>query len=124
MNDADITRLIGQHVLLSPQTTQCTIPIEVAKAAPNGMIQTIAYGPEANFSYPARPANVKAWTPDWTVKVRTKSTNMAMLGMNMSEMGMGSDDGGDDSTARQQEQPQPKKKKKGILGGIGSLPFP
>ncbi|HEX8234227.1 MAG TPA: hypothetical protein VF559_12885 [Caulobacteraceae bacterium] len=83
---SEVRRLIGQRVVLPPTTTQCVVPTEVVQAAPVGMLQMIAYGDEVNVSNPPRPANAKAgWSPDWTVKVRYKSTGSAMLGM----LGMG-----------------------------------
>jgi hypothetical protein len=123
MNDADLSRLIGQKVLLSPQTTQCIVPAEAARAAANPMLQVLAYGPEANFSYPPRPANAKDWHPDWTVKLRTKSTHVAVLGMEMPDFSAAND--GSDSEQQQQQQQQPqKKKKKSIFDSIGGIPIP
>jgi len=44
-------------------------------------LRMIAYGSESNFAYPPRPADPKAvWEPDWAVRVRVKSSTMAMLG--------------------------------------------
>ena len=46
-----------------------------------------AFGPEANFSHPARPARPpRGWAPEWTVKLRTKSSYVGMLGMDMEAM--------------------------------------
>ncbi len=46
-----------------------------------------AFGPEANFSHPARPARApRGWAPEWTMKLRTRSTHMGMLGMDMEAM--------------------------------------
>ena len=43
---------------MPPSQTQCTIPAEVKQAGgPMLMTQLFAYGPEANFSWPDRPAN-------------------------------------------------------------------
>lgn len=76
----ETARLIRERVVMSPQTTECTVPAEVAKGG-TGMVQFIAYGPEANFAHPPRPADPRAvWAPEWAVKVRYKSTGMAMLG--------------------------------------------
>lgn len=77
---SEAARLIRERVVMSPQTTECTVPAEVAKGG-TGMVQFIAYGPEANFAHPPRPADPRAvWAPEWAVKVRYKSTGMAMLG--------------------------------------------
>lgn len=46
------------------------------------MVRMIAYGPELHLAHPPRPANPKApWDPEWAVRVRVKSTGMAILGM-------------------------------------------
>ena len=53
----------------------------VANMAPLSMI---AYGPETHLAYPPRPADAKklaAWKPEWSVRVRTKSTANLILGM-------------------------------------------
>jgi hypothetical protein len=53
------------------------------------MLTMVAYGREANFSYPPRPADPKLarlWSPEWTTKVRFKSSHMAMLGMDAGAM--------------------------------------
>ena len=117
MSDGDLSRLVAQKVLMSPATTQCAVPAEAVRAMPQAMLQMIAYGPEANFSYPPRPAPLQ-----WAVKLRTKSTYMTMLGMDMSAFG-GAENGDDNAAARQQQQPQ-KKKKKGLFDSIGGIPFP
>lgn len=84
MRPADIARLIAQRALMSPQTTSCTVPQEVVKAAPQSMFNLVAYGGEANFTYPSRPADPKvAWNIDWTVKVRYRSSTGGLLGMEM-----------------------------------------
>jgi hypothetical protein len=42
----------------------------------------IAYGNELNVSHPPRPEKAPAnWQPEWTARVRIKSTGMTMLGM-------------------------------------------
>ena len=54
-----------------------------------------AFGPEANFSHPARPARApRGWAPDWTVKLRTRSAYMGMLGQDMEAMMRGQGRGG------------------------------
>jgi hypothetical protein len=71
----EVARLIKEKVVLSPATTECTVPKEVMAAAPNAMLRMIAYGDEANFAYPPRPKDPKAaWNPEWAAKVRVKST--------------------------------------------------
>jgi hypothetical protein len=69
----EVARLIREKVLMPPQTTECTVPAEVAKQAQ--MFNFIAYGPEANFGFPPRPQD-----PQWYAKVRFKSTASTFLG--------------------------------------------
>ncbi|WP_165357138.1 hypothetical protein [Sphingosinicella sp. CPCC 101087] len=87
LSQGDIDRLLQQRVLLNPQTTQCTVPAEVAGSVQAASLMVNAFGPEANFSHPARPANApRNWAPEWAVKLRTRSTYMGMLGMDMAAM--------------------------------------
>lgn len=73
----EVARLIKDKVVMSPSTTECTVPKEVMAAAPNAMLRMIAYGEEANFAHPPRPKDPKAaWSPEWVAKVRVKSTAM------------------------------------------------
>ncbi len=75
---------------MTPETTQCAIPRGIFTAKEGGggrrgdsggMLRMIAYGSESNFVHPPRPADPKAvWEPDWSVRVRVKSSTMAMLG--------------------------------------------
>ena len=47
------------------------------------MLRGIAYGNELNLLHPPRPTDAKllaAWDPEWSLRVRVKSTAMAMLG--------------------------------------------
>jgi hypothetical protein len=68
-----VQRLIGEKVVMPPSQTSCTIPAEVKTYAPNFMMGSLyAYGPEANFAFPPRPAT-GPWNPDWTARVRYRS---------------------------------------------------
>jgi hypothetical protein len=119
LSDGEISRLVQQRVLLPATADRCTVPTEVARAGQGSMMTLTAFGGEANFSNPARPARAAAsWRPDWTVKLRTKSTYMGLLGMNMDEMmGRGGDERGQAGDAQ-----QPKKKKKSLFEkGLGGL---
>ncbi len=69
----EVARLIREKVVMPAQTTECTVPAEVAKRAQ--MFNFIAYGPEANFGFPPRPQD-----PQWYAKVRFKSTASTFLG--------------------------------------------
>lgn len=113
---ATIDKWIKEKVLLEPATTTCAMPKGIfappdGKTASGGMMRMIAFGPESNFAYPPRPSNPKTpWNPEWNVRVRTKSTTTAILGM--------------DVAPDQQENPGKKEKPKskmnllkGILGG-------
>ena len=76
-----VDRWLGEKVLLSPQTTRCTVPKGVfAQGA--GMLRLIAYGSELNLAHPPRPSDPKAvWEPEWAVKIRVKSVASVMLGL-------------------------------------------
>jgi hypothetical protein len=76
-----VDRWLREKVLLSPSTTQCTVPKGVFPAQ-GGMLRVIAYGSELNLVHPPRPADPKAvWEPVWAVKLRVKSMAMVMPGM-------------------------------------------
>jgi hypothetical protein len=119
-----IDKWLKQKVLLPPSATSCTIPkgifggsssVEGQQAVMPGMLMMTAYGPESWITYPPKPADPKqAWNPEWSVRLRAKSTATAMLGMDFS--GMQETDEGD---GRQQPQKKPSVKGllKGILGG-------
>ena len=79
---SEVARLIREKVVLAPSVTDCTVPAEVVKRAGGSpFFNFIAYGPEANFAQPPRPADPKqAWEPLWAVKVRFKSTASTLLG--------------------------------------------
>lgn len=117
--DADIARLVQSRVLMPAAADRCTVPVEVARAAPQSMLSLIAFGGESNFSQPRPAAAARAWRPEWTVKLRTKSTHMGLLGMTMP--GMGDDDGGSDAEETPEQRKKRKKERlrdglKGILG--------
>jgi len=78
----EVARLVRERVAMAPSTTECTVPGEVVKKAGGSpFFNFIAYGPEANFAQPPRPANPRqAWEPLWTVKARFKSTASTLLG--------------------------------------------
>ena len=99
ISPSEVKRLIGTGHVLSPQTTQCTLPSEVAKASPAGMIMMIGYGPQAYFAEAPK-------APKWTATARFKTVSSMMLGM--PQMGA-------DGVSPQQ---QPRKKKKFGLGDI------
>jgi hypothetical protein len=107
----DIPRLIQQKVLLPAAADRCTVPVEVARAAPQSMLSLTALGGDANFAQPKPAGAAASWRPQWNVKLRTKSTHMGMLGMNMSGM-MGRDTDGEAGQAPQDQPETPKAKLK------------
>lgn len=115
-----IDKWLQQKVLLSTATTSCTIPKGIFKAIGKGdqggmaSLNMIAYGPETNIAWPPRPADPKLpWNPEWNVRVRSKSTSTAMLGMDLSGMDA------DSSDSDGKEQPQEKEGKgKKLLRGL------
>ena len=95
LSPADIQALLKRQVILSPQTTRCAIPAQVADAAPEAMLRMIGFGGEVNFSFPPRPADPKApWAPEHVVKVRYASIASTILGMpDLSEAAGEADEG-------------------------------
>ncbi|MBS0226703.1 MAG: hypothetical protein JSS25_10230 [Proteobacteria bacterium] len=117
LSGSNIDKWTKQHVLLPTTAGHCAIPkgIFASEGGKQGMgaINMIAYGPETNIAYPPRPANPKqAWNPEWNVRVRTKSTATAMLGMDMSGMQQRRGE------QRQGEQPQQENGAKKLLKGL------
>lgn len=87
LSPGTVQSLIGQKIVMPPSQTSCTVPAEVKAAAPDMMMGNLyAYGPEANFAYPPRPAT-GAWNVDWTARVRYRSTTSWMIGGGMGGMG-------------------------------------
>jgi hypothetical protein len=124
LSDGEITRLVGSHALMPPSQTSCVIPVEAVQAAgESGFYNFVAYGGETNISYPARPPAPQPWNIAWQVKVRYRSANSGLVGMDMARL-MG---GGDDEDRRphhqgQQQQQKPKKPNPfGALGGLGGV---
>ena len=117
---AEVRRLITQKVVMPPSQAQCAIPAEATAAAPMGMVSMIAYGEEADFADPPRPADPRTpWDISWTAKVRYKSTVGAMLGVpQMGGMGAMSRSDDAEGAAAQQPPPEPKKKRGGLFGKI------
>jgi hypothetical protein len=107
--EGDIARLIQQRALMPASADRCTVPVDVARAAPQSMLILTALGGEANFAQPRPAAAPASWRPSWTAKLRTKSTHMGLLGMTMPGM----DEDGENAA-----DPAPPKKKKSKLGRI------
>ena len=130
LTGAQIDRWLKEKVLLPPSTTSCAIPRGVfadassGQASP-GILSMIAYGPETHVAWPPKPADPKQpWDPEWNVRVRTKSTAGALLGMDLSGMqGMDGMDAGDAATPQDPGQKKPeegatKKLLKGLLRNL------
>jgi hypothetical protein len=122
--NATVDKWIREKVLLAPTVNSCAIPKGIfagkdgdADTVAGGMLQMIAYGPETNLSWPPKPKDPKAaWDPEWNVRVRTKSTAMAMLGMDFGAgRGQAAGEPGEPA-AQPQEKPSAKKLIKGLLG--------
>jgi hypothetical protein len=104
LSPAQVKPLVASGAVLAPTTSQCTVPAEVTKASPTGMVMMIGYGPEAWFQD-------KPKAPTWTVRARYKTTASLMLGMG--------DMYGDAADQPQQQPEQPRNKKRGF--GLGDL---
>jgi hypothetical protein len=117
--NATVDKWIGEKVLLAPTVDSCAIPKGIfagkdGTTMAGGMLQMIAYGPETNLAWPPKPKDPKiAWDPEWNVRIRTKSTAMAMLGMNFGAAAQ------DREEAPQDDQPQEKPVKKLLRGLLG-----
>ena len=114
-----------QEILLPSTATSCTIPRGIFAGSSNveggqmtmpGMLMMTAYGPESWITYPPKPADPKQpWNPEWSVRLRAKSTATAMLGMDFG--GMEQQEDGEGQPQQQQKKPGMKGLLKGILGG-------
>ena len=119
-----IDKWLKQKILLPSTATSCTIPRGIFAGASNvegqqmtmpGMLMMTAYGPESWITYPPKPADPKQpWNPEWSVRLRAKSTATAMLGLDFGGMEQKEDDEGQ---PQQQQKPGMKGLLKGILGG-------
>ena len=109
-------------MLLPASATSCTIPKGIfggtsrvqggQESMVPAMLNMSAYGPESWITYPPRPADPKQpWTPEWSVRLRARSSATAILGMDFGDMQQmeDSEDG---------QQPKRKPGMKGLLKGI------
>ncbi|HZZ30456.1 MAG TPA: hypothetical protein VFE10_00560 [Phenylobacterium sp.] len=125
---SDLARGVETHTLMGPQATSCQVPKEVVDAAPQGFVQMVAYGAEANFVYPPRPADPKvAWNRQWEVKVRYRSATGGLLGMTIPTTGGGRGaPGGSPNGAQAGQDPASPQdaaaaRRRAILNGLGGL---
>jgi hypothetical protein len=76
-----VDQLVKEKVVLPREARKCSVPKGIFAGTEGAMVRMIAYGPEMNVAYPPRPADPKIeWKPDWSVRLRLKSTSMTMLG--------------------------------------------
>jgi hypothetical protein len=109
--EATVAKWIKERVLLGPQVGSCAIPRGIFGDGA-GVTQMIAYGPERNIAWPPRPANSKAaWKPEWNVRVRTKSTAFAPMGLGA----IGNNDRGEQAAPADEGKPV-KKLLRGLFG--------
>ena len=124
LSGGHIDKWLKQKILLPSSATSCTIPKGIFAGASNvqgqqatmpGMLMMTAYGPESWITYPPKPADPKQpWNPEWSVRLRAKSTATAMLGIDFGDMQQMDEDG---QPQQQQKKPSMKGLLKGILGG-------
>ena len=115
---AETRRLVAGGQLMDPSRTECQVPQEAVEAmGRGGVVQLAAYGDEANFAWPPRPAR-----PEWVVKVRYRSSTSGMLGQPNpmgGRRGYGGygDNGGQPNDHQQQQQQQHRS----VLQGLGGF---
>ncbi len=135
ISPGDLARAVESHTFMGAQTTSCTVPKEAVDASPQGFLQMAAYGAEANFVYPPRPADPKVtWNQQWQVKARYRSATGGLLGMTMPSMGGprggyrpggggGGGGGGDGDQAQVPQTPQDAAaaRRRAIMKGLGGI---
>ncbi len=83
ISNTQIDQWVREKVLLPSSTQRCPIPAGIYAQAGGAMLRAIAYGNELNLVHPPRPGDARAlalWNPEWSLRVRVKSTSMTMLG--------------------------------------------
>ena len=76
----EVERLIKEKIVLPPQVNSCMVPAGVFKGLA-AVLNFIAYGDDLDLMHPPRPRDPKAlWEPQWSLKVRRKSTATTLLG--------------------------------------------
>lgn len=85
LTPGDVQRFIKDRVVMEPSRTSCTVP-PIFKNSQGAMLQFIAYGEQLDLVHPPKPKDPKHnWHPEWSVKVRLKSTAMTPLGIETGE---------------------------------------
>lgn len=104
LTPGDVSRFIREKVVMEPSRTSCTIP-PVFTGAAGAMLQFIAYGEELNLIHPPKPKDPRQpWEPQWSVKVRLKSTGMTMLTANGEHAGKPVSSGQSERKAREADE--------------------
>ena len=104
--------LVRGRTLLAPSVTNCTIPVEVNRAAADFRVGTLtAFGPQEDFSYPPRPAT-GPWRLEWTARIRHRSMTSWMSMPGMSAGGQGAAGG---------EQQECRRRGGGLGGMLGGV---
>jgi len=124
LSPGQVAALVRDRTVLAPTVTRCAIPAEAIKAA--GQFRTgnlTAFGPQEDFSYPPRPADLRAtWNIAWTARIRHRSTTHWMDMPGMEGMGgYGQQDQDRGQADRSQQQCKPKRGLGGLMGGIGGV---
>lgn len=119
ISPAGVRKLIAAGTVMPPEQRDCTIPAEVIKASGDGlMVNLQAYGLQADFAYPPRPAGArKAWSPEWIARVRFRSSTMLIPGMEGMAASMGRSSSRESSSRESSAEAKPRKPKcKGLKG--------
>jgi hypothetical protein len=72
----EVSRLVGERVVMPPSTTECVIPKQALEAAGGQLMMSNlnAFGPELNVIHPPRPQDPRVeWKQEYAVKLRTRS---------------------------------------------------
>ena len=127
LSAGQLDKWLKQKVLLASTATSCTIPkgifagtsnVEGQQATMPGMLSMTAYGPESWITYPPKPADPKLpWNPEWSVRLRARSSASAILGLDFGGMQQMENEEGEGQQQQQQKKPGMKGLLKGILGG-------
>ena len=127
LSAGQLDKWLKQKVLLASTATSCTIPkgifagtsnVEGQQATMPGMLSMTAYGPESWITYPPKPADPKLpWNPEWSVRLRARSSASAILGLDFGGMQQMDGEEGEGQQESQQKKPGMKGLLKGILGG-------
>ena len=118
LSPGQVSGLVRDRVVMPSSQTTCIVPSEVRAATEFRMGKLIAYGPDENFAFPAKPADPKkAWNLQWTARIRHRSMTSWMDIPGMPSGGFGSGDDSDSDRPNPQA-PRPKCKPRGGFGGM------